>query len=95
LAAVISRRRHGVIVRLRATAGEQHHATVELRHGSRMVAARQLSVITANTQEQVLRVRGHLPPAGHYEVVVVKSGRRLAHRGVTVPGQRSPSSLTA
>jgi phospholipase C len=84
VSAQASGRRRGVVVRLRATAGEQHDATLELRRGPKVVASRRLTRITASTQEQVLRVHGHLPPAGHYEAVVVKGHHRLARHSVTV-----------
>ncbi|HWD85498.1 MAG TPA: alkaline phosphatase family protein [Solirubrobacteraceae bacterium] len=84
VSAKASGRRRGVVVRLRASAGEQHHATLQLRHGSKVVASRRLALITGNTQERVLRVHGHLPPAGHYEAVVLKGHHRLARHSVTV-----------
>ncbi len=84
VSALASRKRSGVVVRLRASAGEQHHATLQLRHGTQLISARRLGLITGRTQELVLRVHGQLPPAGRYEVVVAKGHHRLARRGVTV-----------
>jgi phospholipase C len=84
ISARASRRYRGVAVRLRASAGEQHHATLQLRRGGRVVASRQLPLITGNVQERVLRVHGHLPSPGHYEVVVLKGHHHLAKHAVTV-----------
>jgi phospholipase C len=79
-----SRVQRGIVVRLRASAGEQHHATLQLRQGSRVVASRRLPLLTFNTEERVLRVHGHLPAAGRYEAVVVKGRHHLARHAVTV-----------
>ncbi|HWD64914.1 MAG TPA: alkaline phosphatase family protein [Solirubrobacteraceae bacterium] len=84
ISARASGRRRGVVVKLRASAGEQHHATLQLRRGSKVVASSRLRLITGNAQEKVLRVHGHLPPAGHYEAVVVKGHHRLARHSVTI-----------
>ena len=84
LSAVPNRSRGGVVVRLHASAGEQHHATLQLRRGTRVLTGRRLPLITDREQELLLSVHGRMPPRGHYEVVVAKGGKRLARRGVTV-----------
>jgi phospholipase C len=79
-----SRSRHGVVVRVRASAGEQHGVSIQLRRGARVLSWRRVRLLTGRAQELVLRVHGHLPGPGHYEVVVVKGHHRLARHRVTV-----------
>ncbi len=80
----IRRPLHGLVVELRTDHGWLSELEVELHHGKRLVAHAWVHHLSVGERRVVLRVRGRIPAAGRYSVVVRRGRRVLARRAVLV-----------
>jgi phospholipase C len=81
------RRRHprGLSVEVYTEVGTLNGLILELRQGARLIAETHLPQVTSARKHTMLRaLRGGLPPAGRYTLIVRRGRRTLLRRRVTV-----------
>jgi phospholipase C len=93
--AKVNRRLRGVVVELRTNFGSMSGVEVELLRGNRVVARKRGLRIGVRGRRVVLRVRGGVPPSGHYVVAASRNGRILAEQSLVVRPARHRPRLTA
>ena len=74
----------GLLVELRTSHGSLRGVELELRHDGLTVARHHLDRLAAAERRIVLRVHGHRPPPGRYELVVRHGRRTLARHAIRI-----------
>ncbi|HZU61190.1 MAG TPA: alkaline phosphatase family protein, partial [Solirubrobacteraceae bacterium] len=80
----VRRQRGGIVVEVVSVGGRTPAVGLELRQGKRSIARRSLGLVGPHGRQGVLRAHGHLPPPGHYELVLTADGREVMTRRVRV-----------
>jgi phospholipase C len=80
----VSKAQKGLVVTARTDIGSTTAVTLELFKGARRVASHKLGTVSATQQRVVLRVHGRAPTAGHYTVIALRAGKRVAKLAITI-----------
>jgi phospholipase C len=82
--ATADRVRNALVVPVQASRGGLTGVTVELQKAGTTVASKRVPALSATLRTVALRVHGHAPKPGHYEVLVRAGGKTLARQAVHI-----------